>query len=246
LKQNELRLIILYIMIWIISMANVIVFVYAASGNAEVRRFRNVEVFELNPANADVIRNRNLQIPNLSPNPSDVIRFRNLQIPSLAPNNADFIRYKNLQLFELAPNNADVIRYRNLQFFQLKPLLYEYKINITSLITMDQNGNPTNNFLKGDIVQFGFTITNLGGAENLPLENGLIAIQIQDPAQTITYLAYTYSDLRRGESKDFIFGYKIPTDAPTGTYTVKVMVFTDWPSEGGLGLDVESKMFVVS
>ena len=149
-------------------------------------------------------------------------------------------------MFKLAPNNADVIRYRNLQFFQLKPLLYEYKINITSLLITDQNGNPTNNFLKGDIIQFSFTITNLGSAENLPLENGLIAIQIQDPAQTTIYLAYTYSDLQRGESKDFIFGYKIPNDAPTGTYTVKVMVFTDWPSNGGLGLAIEQAQFNVA
>jgi len=133
-----------------------------------------------------------------------------------------------------------------MQYFQLEPLLYEFKINITSLYTTDENNNPKTSFLKGDIVQINFEITNLGGTESLPLTNGLIAVTIQNLDQETIYLAYTYTDLQREESKNFIFGYKTPYDITPGTYTIKVMIFTDWPSEGGLFINSETTTFTVS
>lgn len=214
--------------------------------NADITRYRNLQDLELKPNNGDVIRHKNLQSLELAPNDADLIRYRNLQHLELAPNNADVIRYRNSMFFELGPNNADVIRFGNLQYFQLEPLLYEFKINVTSLFTTDDNNNPKTGFLKGDIVQSNFIITNFGGTESLPLTNGLIAVTIQNPNQETIYLAYTYTDLQRGENKNFIFGYKTSYDATPGTYTVKVMIFTDWPSEGGLFINSKTTEFTVS
>jgi len=179
-------------------------------------------------------------------NNAEVSRTRNLQCLELAPNDADLTRYRNLLGLQLDQNDAHVIRYRNLQSFQLEPLLYEFKINVTSLFITDDNDNPKTGFLKGEIVQINFVITNLGGAESLPLTNGLIAVTIQNPSLETIYLAYTYAHLNRGESRNFIFGYKISYEAVPGTYTVKVMIFTDWPSEGGLFINSKTAEFIVS
>jgi len=234
------------------------------AGNAGVIRIRNQQYFELNPNNSDITKYRNLQDPELRPNGADLTRHKNVQSLELAPNNADMIRFRNLQCLERTPNNADVIRYRNLmsfqlgpndadvkrfgnlQYFQLKPLLYEYDIAVTSLVITDQAGTPATNFLRGEIVQFDFIIENLAGPEHLPLDNGLITITVLDPSTLSVFLSYTYEDLPRGATAEFVIGYRIPTDGATGTYTVKVMVLTDWPSNGGLGLTIEESVFNVS
>ena len=220
--------------------------VHSQAGNAEVTRIRNLQYFELQQNNTDVTRYRNLQHSQLASNPSDVIQFRNLQYFELTPNPADVIKYRNLMYFQLGPNNADVKRFGNLQYFQLEPLAYEYKINVTSLIITDQSGNPTSNFLRGDVAQFDFVIENLGGLESLPLYNGLVSTVVLDSSNTLVFLSYTFEDFPRGASKEFIIGYRIPTDGLTGTYTIKIMVFTDWPSQGGLGLAIKESTFIVS
>lgn len=173
-------------------------------------------------------------------------RIRNQQYLQVGPCDADVFRYRNIMFSELEPNNADLIRYRNLQYFHLEPLLYEFKINVTSLITTDDSNNPRTNFLKGDIVQANFVTTNLGGTESLPLTNGLIAVTIQNPNQETIYLSYTSTDLDRGESRNFIFGYKTPYDATPGTYTAKVSVFTDWPYKSGIFINSNSTTFMVN
>ncbi len=233
--------------LWVtdISAAGTTMYVDFLQGDAEFSRTRNLQYFELEPNNADITRYRNLQFGEGAPNPSDATRFRNLQNLELAPDHADVIRNRNLLDFRLEPNNADVTRLGNLQYFQLEPLAYEYKINITSLIITDQDGNPTSNFLRGDVVQFEFIIENIGGPESLPLYDGLISTQVLDPSDTVVFLSYTFEDLTRGASKEFITGYRIPSTGLTGTYTVKVMVFTAFPSHGGFGLAIEESVFTV-
>jgi hypothetical protein len=120
--------------------------------------------------------------------------------------------------------------------------VHEIKINITYLATTDQNSNVMTDFPKGDIVQVNFTLYNTG----VPFGNGLISIMIMDPSDNVIFLSYTYDDFSIGTKEDVIFGYRIPPEALVGTYTVKVMVFTDWPSEGGVGLDVKTAAFNVS
>lgn len=116
-------------------------------------------------------------------------------------------------------------------------------IEIKNLSITDQNGNPKNNFAKGDIAQFNFTIENTG---NLDLKKGLVSIMMLDPSNTPIFLSYTFENINPGAFEELIIGYRIPLDASTGTYTIKIMVFTDWPSKGGIGLDIETSAFNVT
>jgi serine protease AprX len=116
-------------------------------------------------------------------------------------------------------------------------------IDIKNIAITDQNGNPKARFIKGDVVQFNFTIENAG---NLDLERGLISLMILDPTNTPIFLSYTFENLNGDASKEFIIGYRIPFDVTTGNYTGKIMVFTDWPSHGGVGLDIEIRTFEVT
>jgi len=215
---------------------------FASPGDAEVTRTKNLQYFQLEPGNVDVTTYRNLQYFELEPNNVDVIRLRNLQYFELEPNNADAIRYRNMQYFQLEPNDADITRLKNLQYFELVPV-GDLVINIGPITTTDQDGNPKTTFNKGDIVQFEFVVENAG---SLQLTRGLISAMILDSSDTPVFLSYTIEDLASGTSKKFIMGYGLPLDSLAGTYTIKVMVFTDWPSKGGVGLDIETTTFNVT
>jgi hypothetical protein len=163
------------------------------------------------------------------------------------PGDVNVSRVRNLQVFEMTspvhpPGDAYVSRLRNLQVFEMAYQIHEIKINITSIATTDQNGNVMTNFTKGDIMQVNFTLHNTG----VPFANALISIAIKDPSDSVVFLSYTFEDFSVGTKRNLIFGYRIPSEALAGTYTVKVMVFTDWPSEGGVGLDVKTATFNVS
>ena len=116
-------------------------------------------------------------------------------------------------------------------------------IEIVNITITDQNGNPRTTFTKGEIVQFNFTIKNVG---DLDFENGLVSIVILDPFNTPIFLSYSFETIIPGSIEQIIIGCRIPIDVPLGTYTVKIMVFTDWPSKGGVGLDVETSMYEVT
>lgn len=208
-------------------------------GNAEVSRTRNLQCFEMTPSvhppgNASVTRLRNMQVFEMTP-----------QIHP--PGDVYVSRMRNLQIFEMTPQvhptgDAYISRLRNLQVFEMAYQIHEIKINITYIATTDQNGNVKTNFTKGDIMQVNFTLQNTG----VPFANALISIVIKDPSDSVVCLSYTFEDFSVGTKKNLIFGYTIPSEAPAGTYTVKVMIFTDWPSEGGVGLDVKTATFNVS
>jgi len=69
---------------------------------------------------------------------------------------------------------------------------------------------------------------------------------ILDPSNTPIFLTYTFESINPGDFEEFIIGYRIPLAESAGMYTVKIMVFTDWPSKGGIGLDIETSTFNVT
>lgn len=216
-------------------------------GNADVVRVRNLQCFEMKRTmNIDLTKLRNYQCLELQRGiNADLMRTRNYQCFELVRAiNADVLRLRNYQYFELLRTmNADVTKLRNLQCFEMTIPPHEYAINITSLVTTDQDGNPESNFTHGDIVQFNFTIENLG---NIPLMQGLVSTLVLDPSDTPFFLSYVFEDLPVGQSKEVTIGYRIPTELATGIYSVKVMIFTDWPSEGGMLLAVRESTFAIS
>jgi len=214
-------------------------------GNAEVSRRRNLQNPELErTTGADLIKLRNQQPSELERTMNvDLLKLRNYQYLELTRTmSADVIQLRNYQNVELIRiMNADITKLRNTLFFEMTEP-GQLIVDVGSIMTTDQDGNPKATFNKGEIVQFEFVIANAG---NLTLTRGLVSTMILDPSNTPVYLSYTFEDLASGASKKFIMGYGLPLDSPTGTYTVKVMVFTDWPSKGGIGLDVETSPFNV-
>jgi len=119
----------------------------------------------------------------------------------------------------------------------------DYVINIGPVLTSDQDGIIKTDFNRGEIVQIEFTIENAG---NFSLTNALISTMILDPSNTTAFLSYTLENLPLEFFEELVFGYRIPLVGSAGIYTVKVMVFTDWPSKGGIGLDIETTAFDVT
>jgi len=239
--KRHVRLCTLYPMVALLLLLFLSPSVRGNPGNAEISRTRNLQCFEMTPSvhppgNASVSRLRNLQVFEMTPQPPH------------PPGDVYISRIRNLQIFEMTPQPSHppgdvyITRLRNLQCFEMAYQIHEIKANITHLSTTDQSGNQTINFMKGDTVQVNFTIYNSG----VPFANALMSTIIQDPSSNVVFLTYAFEDFTVGATRNFILGYRIPQEAQAGAYTVKVMVFTDWPSEGGVGLDVKIATFNVS
>lgn len=187
---------------------------------------------------------------------AEVFRNRNLQFFQMTPQthpagSALISRVYNLQFFEMTPEkhppgDALVRRMRNLQFFQLEPLDYQYQIWILNLRTTDENGNSKTDYQPSEIVYINFTIINIDAQGNMHLYNGIVSILIKDPNQNIVLFTYEHITLLRGESRNYIFAYKIPYEAQTGTYTIKITVYTALPSQGGYGLATNQTTFNIT
>lgn len=193
-----------------------------SQGNAEVTRTKNMQYFEMIPTNADVTRDKNLEY------------FELIAI------DADVTRYRNQQYFELEGRDADVTRLKNLQLFELAPVVFGAQIG--TIATQDQNSVPKTDFYRESIVQFSFTVHYTGTEE---LINALVYVQVLNPTSTPVFQSYVVDSILPGQVRPYVFGYGIPLDAAIGAYTVRAMVLTDWPSDGGIGLDIETSAFNV-
>ena len=211
-----------------------------SQGNADVTRTKNMQYFELMPTDADVTRFRNSQYFETEQGDIDVTRDKNLEYFEFIAIDADVTRYGNLQYFELEGRDADVTRLKNLQLFELAPV--EFGAQIGTITTQDQNSVPKTDFYRESIVQFSFTVHYTGTEE---LINALVYVLVLNPTSTPVFQSYVIDNILPGQVKPYIFGYGIPLDAAIGAYTVRAMVFTDWPSNGGIGLDIETSAFNV-
>jgi len=176
---------------------------------------------------------------------AEISRKRNLNLHELQRNmNIDAFRLRNCQFLEMQRTmNADVLRTRNMQLLEMAVLPQDYAVNITDLLTKDEWGNIISDFLRGEIIQFEAIIVNTG---KIWLENGLISIVISDPSAEPVMLAYYFGTIKSGEIHQCIFGWRIPFSSAAGVYTAKVMIFTNWPSKGGVGLTFKQVQFRVS
>jgi hypothetical protein len=211
-----------------------------SQGNADVTRTKNMQYFEMATENSDVTRFRNSQYFETQHGDVDVTRDKNLDYFELIAIDADLTRYRNQQCFELEGRDADVTRLKNLQLFELAPVVFGAQIG--TITTQDQNGAAQTDFNRESIVQFSFTVTYTGTEE---LINAIVYVQVLDPTSTPVFRSYVVDNILPGQVRPYVFGYGIPLDAAIGAYTVRAMVFTDWPSNGGIGLDIETSAFNV-
>lgn len=216
--------------------------------DAEFWRRRNYQAFELERTmDIDVTKTRNYQAHELHRTMGiDLSKTRNYQSFELIRTmNVDVSRLRNYLAFDLSRTmNVDVTRSRNYQAFtMLNPFELGPAADVRSMRVTDQNGNTKDTFSRGNTVQFEFIVENTG---NTTLVNGLISVQILDPTETPIFLNYFYETLTPGTHRSYVVGYRIPDYGSTGTHTAKVMLFTNWPSQGGSGLDSETSSFNVT
>ena len=212
------------------------------AGNVDVTQTDNMQLVVLKKNDVDVTYTSNLVRLRLKSNEVDISQSQNLVASRLDSMDTDITQNNNLLALRLGPNNADVTLNNNLIALLLEQSLTP-SVSITSLSTTDQSGNLKTDFKAGEVAQINFVVTNIGSVD---LKSGLISVIIVDPSETPLFLAYTFDDINKASSKEFIFGLTIPFEASLGTYTVKALVFTNWPSEGGEGLAVETTAFNVT
>lgn len=211
-------------------------------GNADVSSNANLHLGSEAGGNADVSNLNNLILAQLGLGNADVSTTYNLVSCQLASGNADLSINSNLINLLLSSGNADVSTKANLIITLLEqPLLPQ--VTITQLLTTDTLGNAKTSFISGEMLEVRFTLTNTGPID---FPSGLISVMIQNPVETVIFLAYTYEGISIGASEEFVFGLSLPQEAMLGQYTAKALVFTNWPYEGGEGLANGTTAFMLT
>jgi len=117
----------------------------------------------------------------------------------------------------------------------------DYPLYVQDAFTADQNGNPKSTFERGEIVLVNVTIEMALQYHNA--EYGYFVTPTRfllllrfTYGYRLVYLGFVVAELSPGESRSFGIGFRIPEDASTGDYTVKIMVWSNWLDKGGVAL----------
>lgn len=105
-----------------------------------------------------------------------------------------------------------------------------YPLAITDAWTADPEGNPKFTFALGDPVKIfaEITTTEYMGKRDLSF---IAVIMVIDPQETPIFISLFQGIISPGEVITISTGFKIPEDALTGNYTVRIMIWSDWPSK---------------
>ena len=97
--------------------------------------------------------------------------------------------------------------------------------------SLDATGSPKTNFVMGETVMASATVTNAGTQS----QSMLIIFQWTDPQLRALPTDYTITVLEPGQSITSAQSALLPpTGYATGTWTCEVVVFTTWPTQGGI------------
>ena len=113
------------------------------------------------------------------------------------------------------------------------PAQNEYTIRIVSVSTTDLQGNPKTSFRRGEIVVVNVNISSLITYYAAQPQTYLLIVEAFTPEEEVIALGFTSGQLASGQSVVTGYGFKIPADAPTGTYTIEVYVWNGWPAQMG-------------
>jgi len=119
------------------------------------------------------------------------------------------------------------------------PMTQQYPLVIESAWTTDMQGNSKTSFARGEFVVVhvklkypsppAYYYYQQPGA---PISY-LLIVEVLTPDQEVLALGFTTGTLSPGDSVETGYGFKIPYDAPTGTYKIKVLVWNGWPAVMG-------------
>ena len=113
-----------------------------------------------------------------------------------------------------------------------------YKFQIVSVVLQTEDGLPSTSFARGHIVVVNVTLRNIMtytyeytyGAEPY-----MVVVRMTYGTTMYGFGAFKGS-LLAGEEANAAPGIYIPTGAPTGSYKIKVFVWSNWPRFGGEAL----------
>jgi hypothetical protein len=108
-----------------------------------------------------------------------------------------------------------------------------YVLQVTNVVFRDESYNVVTSVSRGKFVFAEVTITNTQTYAYASQPFLLIARLTYGSPPTLEGLGAFKGSLAGGQSMTAAPGFQIPKDGPTGTYTVTILVFSDWPSAGG-------------
>ena len=109
-----------------------------------------------------------------------------------------------------------------------------YPIRIIGVITTDIAGIPKTTFKRGEFVVVSVTIEYPPEYYYMGPEMAyLLIVEAFTPELVVIALGFTSGSLPSGANVTTGYGFKIPSDAPLGTYTIDVYVWNGWPGVMG-------------
>jgi len=108
-----------------------------------------------------------------------------------------------------------------------------YVLQVTNVVFRDESYNVVTSVSRGKFVFVEVTITNTQTYAYASQPFLLIARLTYGSPPTLEGLGAFKGSLAGGQSMTAAPGFQIPKDGPTGTYTVAILVYSDWPSAGG-------------
>ena len=108
-----------------------------------------------------------------------------------------------------------------------------YVLQVTRVVLRDESGNVITSVSRGKFVFAEVTVQNTQTYAYASQPFLLIARLTYGSPPTLEGLGAFKGSLAGGQSMTAAPGFQIPKDGPTGTYTVAILVFSDWPSAGG-------------
>jgi hypothetical protein len=135
-----------------------------------------------------------------------------------------------IRVLLLALSACLFVSFQPCQFLVLPSGGYKYMVTIVAM--RKEDGTIATQFKRG---QFAFV--------DVELKNILSYAYSAEPyllvaratfGQSLEGLAAFSGSMLAGQQMDVMPAFRIPDDAPYGSYVVKVMVFSNWPSSGGI------------
>lgn len=110
----------------------------------------------------------------------------------------------------------------------------QYPITIVSVTTRDMQGNVKTEFVRGSMVVVDVTIKGESLIQYYYPQglSYLLIVEIMK-GNSVYYIGFVKDIISAGQNKSTGIGFTIPADAPTGTWTVKVLVWNDWIAIAG-------------
>ena len=126
-------------------------------------------------------------------------------------------------------------------------------LDITSLSTLDSSNVSTSMFSTDTVLRVNATIEKATMYFDTPYTNFTsdtsyrLIITILNPNNIPADLISTQKTISPGESQVVLNDYSIPSNAATGTYTIRILLWSDWLPDGkNLAPTIEEVTFDVS